>query len=117
QEAPRDGGEVLDRLRDGRQIGPQREHPVEIVEADDRDVARDVEAEAARSLDRGERADGGEGEDRGRPVGAMQVHFDRAAQAFEIVSAVDDPLAALEAGLAEGAASAGDALRDVLMMP
>jgi hypothetical protein len=47
----------------------------------------------------------------------MQVHFDRAAQAFEIVSAVDDPLAALEAGLAEGAASAGDALPDVLMMP
>ncbi len=50
QEAPGSGGEILDRLRDRRQVWPQREHPVEVVKADDRHVARDFEPEAARGL-------------------------------------------------------------------
>ena len=44
----------------------------------------------------------------------MELELDRAAQALEIVAAADDALAPIEPGLAQGAAAAGDALRDVL---
>ena len=92
----------------------EREHPVEVVEADDRDVAGDFEIEPARGLDRGQRADIGEGEDRRRPVGAMKLEFDCAAQRFEVMAAVDDALAPLEPRLGQGAPGAGDAKLDIL---
>ena len=109
QQPPGGGGEVLDRLGDGGQIRPQRKHPVEVVEADDRQVAGDFEIEPARRLDRGERADIGEGEDRRRPVGAMKLELDCAAQRFEVMAAVDDALAPLKPAFGQGATGAGDA--------
>src|SRR5271157_6579789 len=116
QQAPGDGSEFLDRLGDGGQIGPERQHPVEIVETDDRDVGGNIEAEPARGLDRGERANVGEGEYRRWPVGAVQLHLDRAAQALEVVAATNHALAALETRLAQRATAPRDALGDVLMV-
>jgi hypothetical protein len=78
------------------------------------DVAKNFQAEAARGLDRAQRADIGEGEDRGRPVGATKLELDRGAQGFEVMSAVDDALAPLEPCFGHGAAGAGDAVLDVL---
>ena len=113
QQAPRARRELVDRLRDGGQIGAQRQHPVEVVEADDRHVARDVEPEAARRLEGCERADVGQREDRGGRVGAAQLGLDRAAQALEVVAAAHEPLVSAQAGFRERAAAAGDALGDV----
>src|SRR5579872_4557736 len=114
QKAPGGGSEIVDRLGDGGEIGPQRPHPVEVVEADDRDVAGDFEAKTARGLDRGQRANVGEGENRGRPIGAVELKLDRAAQAFEVVAAVDDAVARLETRFDQGAAGAGDALLHII---
>src|ERR1700689_1848837 len=114
QEAPGGGSEIVDRLRDGGQIGAERRHPVEIIETDNRHIAGDLEAETARGLDRGQRANVGEGENRGRPVGAVELEFDRRALALEIMAAVDDAVAPVEAGLAESAAAADDALLDIV---
>src|SRR5580700_2385332 len=114
QETPGGGSEIVDRLRDGGQIGAQRRHPVEVIEADNRHVAGDFEAETARGLDRGQGANVGKGENRGRAIGAVKLEFDRAAQAFEIMAAVDDAVAAIEARLAESAAAAEDALLDII---
>ena len=47
----------------------------------------------------------------------MQLKLDRAAQAFEIMAAIDDALASGELRLAEGAAGACDPRRNVLEMP
>src|ERR1700728_1398137 len=114
QEAPGGGSEIVDRLSDGGQIGAERRHPVEIVEADDRHVAGDFETETARGLDRGQGANVGEGENRGRPISAVELELDRAALAFEIMTAVDDAVAPVETGLAESAAAADDALLDIV---
>src|SRR3984957_3187333 len=114
QEPPGGGSEIADRLRDGGQIGAQRRHPVEIIKADNRHVTRDFEAEPARGLDRGQGANVGKGENRGRPIGAVEFEFDRAAQALEIMAAVDDAIAPLETGLVERAAASADALLDIV---
>ena len=106
QEAPGGGSEIVDRLSDGGQIGAERRHPVEIIKADNRHVTGDFEAKTARGLDRGQGANVGEGENRGRPVGAVEVEFDRATQALEIMATVDDAVAPVETGLAESAARA-----------
>src|SRR5580698_1365559 len=101
QQAPGGGSEIVDRLSDSGQIGAERRHPVEIVEADNRHVAGDFEAETARGLDRGQRADVGESENRGRTMWAIELEFDRTAQAFEIMTAGDDAVAPIEARLAQ----------------
>src|ERR1700690_2633180 len=113
QEAPGGGSEIVDRLRDGGQIGAERRHPVEIIETDNRHIAGDLEAETARGLDRGQRANVGEGENRGRPVGAVELEFDRPAVAPEIMATVG-AVAPVETGLAERAAAADDALLDIV---
>src|ERR1700722_12069217 len=114
QEAPGGGSEIVDRLSDSGQVGAERRHPVEIVEADTRLVAGDFEAETARGLDRGQCANVGEGENRGRPIGAVELEFDRAALAFEIMAAVDNAVAPIEARLTESAAAARDAPLDIV---
>ncbi len=114
QQAPGFGREAVDRLRHRRQIGAEREHPIEIVEADDRDVAGNVEPETARGLDRREGGDVGQGEDRRRRVGAMQFEFDRAAQRIEPTAADANPRSRPERGLFERATVAVDARGDVV---
>src|ERR1700722_1713479 len=96
QETPGGRSEIVDRLSDGCQIRAERRHPVEIVEADNGHVARDFEAETARGLDRGQGANVGEGENRGRPIGAVELEFDRAALTLEVMAAIDDAVAPVE---------------------
>src|SRR3984957_10914860 len=114
QEAPGGGSEIVDRLSDGGQIGTERRHPVEIVEADNRHVAGDFEAETVRGLDRGQSANVGEGENRRRPISAVELEFDRAALAFEIMAPVNNAVAPIESCLAESAPTTDDALLNVV---
>ena len=106
--------EIVDRLRDRCQIGPQRRHPVEVIEADDRHVAGDFEANNTRRLDRGESAHVGEGENRGRPIGAVEFKLDRSAQAFKVMAPVDDAIPPVKPCLDESPAGAGDAALDIV---
>jgi hypothetical protein len=46
----------------------------------------------------------------------VQFDLDRAAQILEIVTTADDAFAAIETRFAKGAAAAGDALGDVLIV-
>src|SRR4029453_6965242 len=78
QQPPGFGGHLFDRLRHRADIGAQGGHPVGIVEAEQRDIVGESEIEGADRLDGAERRDIGGGEDRGRPVGAAQLLFDRA---------------------------------------